>query len=294
MLSVLVLALTVAGAAPPALDRAIALNLAVPDLMTPAMIDSVLAAERDLAVPARIGRWARRYLAWSETEYRFGLAAGGYAAEGLLVAGKWQDCISLLYRTTELARAADARDAVRIALATRFAGADPEQVVGPDGQVDYDRAEHLDYSLDMVRSGRWGADVTPGLTGAALDLVGSSRYPPGSFCYVPETALDPAELREGDLAWLVLDPDDKDARALRAEHGLVIGHVGIVIRDDTTALLVHAASWPLPGWYGRTGVVSVPILTYLERVERYSGVVITRFSLTGQAPAQRGSPGPGR
>jgi hypothetical protein len=261
----------------PGLERAVAHNLAVPDVASPAVMDSLLAAEQGLPTAARVGLWARRYLAWDATEYRFGLAEGGYVAEGLLVPGRRHDCISLLYRTTELARAADARDAVRLALSLRFAGADPELVVAPDGRVDYERPEHLDYSLDMVRSGHWGRDVTASLPGAAPDREGSSRYPAGSFVAVPAASLDPEVLREGDLAWLVLDPADEAARRLREEHGLVIGHVGIVIVEAGEPWLVHAASRPLPGWYERAGVASVPLAVYLERVERYGAVIVTRF-----------------
>ena len=94
---------------------------------------------------------------------------------------------------------------------------------------------------------------------------------------MPEAVLDPAELREGDLAWLVLDPEHAGARRLREEHGLVIGHVGIVIVVDGERRLVHAASSPLPGYYEEPGVVSVPLAVYLERVERYGGLLVTRL-----------------
>jgi hypothetical protein len=145
----------------------------------------------------------------------------------------------------------------------------------------------------MIRSGHWGRDVTATLTGAAPDPAGSRRYPAGSFVRVAAGALQPAELREGDVAWLVLDPDDPAARRLRDEHGLVIGHLGIVIVEDGEPWLVHAASKPLPGWYDRPGVVSVPLTAYLARVERYGGVMITRFDPPMDPPAPR-SPGPGR
>ena len=41
--------------------------------------------------------------------------------------------------------------------------------------------------------------------------------------------------------------------------------------------LVHAASSPLSGWYDKAGVVRVPLRVYLQRVERYGGVIVTRF-----------------
>ncbi|HPF70767.1 MAG TPA: hypothetical protein PLQ13_08870, partial [Candidatus Krumholzibacteria bacterium] len=163
-------------------------------------------------------------------------------------------------------------------LRTRFAGARPRDVVGPDGRVDYDDPAHFDYSLDMVRSGHWGDDVTASLHGARPDSLGTARYPAGSFTWVPEDALDPTDLREGDIAWLVLDPGDPAARALRDEHGLAIGHLGIVVVDDGVPQLVHAASRGLEGWYEGGTVVKVPLAVYLARVERYGGVIVTRFA----------------
>ncbi len=232
----------------------------------------------DLPLAARIGAWARRFVAAGGASYCFGLDDDGYAALGRLVLDQRQDCISLLYRVTELARAADGREAVAWALRTRFAGAPAAEVVGPDGRVDYDHPAHLDYSLDMVRSGWWGQDVTARLTGARPDSLGTARYAAGSFTWVPENSMVPGELREGDIAWLVLAPDDARARALRDEHGLVIGHVGIVIVKDGGPWLVHAAGSGLPGWYQGNAVVEVPLAVYLERVERYGGLIVTRLA----------------
>jgi len=275
-------ALLVAGcAAPPAgkaaLARALAAN-AAHQLHAPAVMDSLLAAERGLSTARRVGLWARRFLADPDSEYRFGLAPGGYAAEGLLAGDHRPDCVSLLYRATELARAADHRDALRLALATRFAGAAADSAVDAAGRVDYDRPEHLDYSLDMIRAGHWGQDVTATLSGARPDSAGSARYAPGSFQYIPAGVLDPRQLREGDVVWLVLNPAHAAARRLREEHGLVIGHIGLIIEEKGRILLVHAASSGLEGVYEGGRVVSVPLDLYLERVDRFAGVVVTRFT----------------
>ena len=260
-----------------ALDRAADLAATAPRIMTTAREDSLLAGEKNLAPAERIGRWARRFLAAEGVTYRFGLAEGGYAADGNLVRDDRQDCVSLMYRVTELARADDHRDAVAWALKTRFAGAPPDSVVDDQGRVDYERPEHLDFSLDMIRSGHWGQDITATLTGAVPDSAGSPRYPGGSFITVPETELVEDELREGDIAWLVLNPNHEAAANLRREYGLVIGHIGIVIIEAGRPWLVHAASSGLEGWYEGGAVVTAPLKVYLERVERYSAVMITRF-----------------
>lgn len=265
------------GPAADPVDRALDRSVAAERLLDPAREDSILTAERGLPTAARVGRWARRFAAAEGVVYRFGPSAGGYVAEGALVMDRRQDCVSLLYRVSELARADDSADAVRWALRTRFAGADPGSVVAPDGRVDYDHPSHLDYSLDMIRSGLWGRDATGELSGAEPDTLGTSRYPGGSYVYVPTGALDPGELREGDVVWFVLDPTHEGAAKLRDEHGLVIGHIGIVIVEDGVPVLVHAARSGLEGEYEGGTVVTVPLLEYLPRIERFAGVMVTRF-----------------
>jgi len=261
-----------------AVDRAVVRAESAPRIMSRAREDQILRGEKALPTAEKIGRWARRYRDSGGIEYRFGLAEGGYVKEGDLVRDDRQDCVSLMYRVTELARAASSRDAVAWALDTRFAGAPVDSVVDAVGRVDYDRPEHLDFSLDMIRSGHWGRDVTGGLTGARPDTVGSPRYPAGSFTTVPEAALVEDELQEGDIAWMILNPVHGAGGRLRREYGLVIGHIGIVIIEEGRPHLVHAASSDLEGWYEGGTVVSVPLAVYLERVERYSAVMVTRFS----------------
>ncbi len=242
-----------------------------------AVMDSILAAEQDLPTALRMGRWARRFLAAEESAYLFGLAEGGYVSEGLIVSDRVHDCVSLTYRVSELARASSSEAALRMAMGTRFAGAELDSVIGPDGRADYERPEHLDYSLDMIRTGHWGRDITRELSGASPDGVGSSRYAADSFWFLPQGKLAEDEFAEGDIVWLVLNPMHEGARKLRKEYGLVIGHIGIVIEEDDRPWLVHAASSPLEGWYEGGRVVAVPLTEYLNRVERFYGVMVTRF-----------------
>ncbi len=262
---------------PAPLSRVWAYNAQAPQLRREATLDSLLAQEQGLPTAHRIGLWARRFRADTTNVYCFGPKPGGYVSEGRLVDDAHVDCISLLYRVCELAQARTARDAVTVALRTRFAGASLDSVVDATGRVDYTDPAHLDYSLDMVQSGLWGADVTPTLTGAVRDRNGSARYAPGSFAYVPTDSLRTTELHDGDLVWFVLSPASADARRLRDGYGLVIGHAGIVIVEDGQRILVHAASSDLPGEYTGGHVVSVPLMTYLSRVDRFAGIVVTRF-----------------
>jgi hypothetical protein len=259
------------------LAKLYAYNAASPLLYPAATLDSLLAAEQALPTAQRIGLWARRFLADTTNVYCFGLKPGGYVAEGRLVDDDKLDCISLLYRVTELARAHDTVDAVTVALETRFPAAPRDSLIDEDGRVDYDRPEHLDYSLDMVRTGLWGDDITNWLRGAVRDGYGSKRFAKGSFFLVEKARLDPAELREGDLVWFVLDPANPAARAQRDEYGLVIGHAGVVILEQGQPWVVHAASSDLPGRYLGGHVVGLPLTEYLGRVERFAGVIVTRF-----------------
>jgi fermentation-respiration switch protein FrsA (DUF1100 family) len=224
----------------------------------------------------RAGFWARRFLDQG-AGYRFGLAEGGYADQGLLVMDDAVDCVSFMYRCTELARSRSADEALLWALRTRFPGAPLDTLVGVPGRVDYDRPEHLDFSLDMVRAGIWGQDITGRLHGAVADTVGSSRYPANSFRYVAKAELRADQLAEGDVVWLVLDPGHEGARRLRQEHGLVIGHLGLIIKEAGETWLVHAASSALEGHYDEPGVVKVPLQAYLQEVPRFAGVIVTRL-----------------
>lgn len=256
-------------------------NLAAASLLPAASLDSLLLVQRNWPVGRRVGDWARRFEAAGGITYCFGPAVGGYVDEGLLVSDRRHDCVSLMYRCSELARAADRRDAIAWALRTRFAGAAVDSLADADGRVDYDRPEHLDFSLDMIRSGHWGRDLTPDLPGAVADTAGSSRYAPGSFVYLPPSALAGAGLQEGDIAWLVLDPEHPAGAKLRRTYGLVIGHLGIVIIVEGRPWLVHAASADLADWYAGGTVVRVPLDVYLQRVEKFCGVMITRLETAG-------------
>ncbi len=230
-----------------------------------------------LTTGQQVGFWARHFLDLGGQAYCFGLAEEGYVTRGRLWDDQAFDCISFLYRCAELAHARDNEEALAWALRTRFAGADPDAVVDAQGRVDYDRPEHLDFSLDMIRSGIWGRDITAQLAGVVTDTVGTSRYPGGSFSYVDRRTLDPGELRDGDVVWLVLSPWHKDGSMLRQDHGLVIGHVGIVLVEDGQTYLGHAASKSLPGLYEKAGLVKVPLTEYLARVGKFAGVMVTRL-----------------
>ncbi len=57
----------------------------------------------------------------------------------------------------------------------------------------------------------------------------------------------------------------------------MIGHAGVVIIEQGEPWVAHAASSDLPGRYEGGRVVALPLAEYLARVERFAGVIVTRF-----------------
>jgi hypothetical protein len=257
------------------LDRMLARNLAPAVSLPTPLIEQHMQEWRDRPVGARIALWADLFRARGDATYRFGLLEGGYVADGLLVQDFKPDCVLFFYRCTDLARSSPAPQAILRALESRFGGATPAPVDSL-GRVDYDNAAHIDFSLDIVRSGRWGRDVTREVGVAIADAAGTSRYPAGSFEYIPSAQLREHNLRDGDHLFFVLDEASQRGRKLRTEYGLVVGHQGIAHIVGDEVYVIHAASKDLPGVYTGNQVVRVLLRTYLERVDSHKGLLVTR------------------
>lgn len=261
---------------PPAtLDSLMARNLAAGVSLPVEVLEAHMRDWQDRPVGERIALWAELFRERGDATYRFGLLEGGYVAEGLLVQDFKPDCVLFFYRCTDLARSSTAQEAVLQALDTRFANA-VSPPVDEHGRVDYKNAAHIDYSLDIVRSGIWGRDVTSAVGVAIPDSVGTSRYPAGSFNYIPTAQLRTQNLRDGDHLFFVLDESSARGRKLREEYGLVVGHQGIARIVGDEVYLIHAASKDLPGEYSGNRVVRVLLRTYLERVDSHKGVLVAR------------------
>jgi hypothetical protein len=57
----------------------------------------------------------------------------------------------------------------------------------------------------------------------------------------------------------------------------MVHHLGILVREGNQVMLVHPALRPLAGSYDHTGLVKVPLSTYLGRVTRFKGILVTRL-----------------
>lgn len=257
-------------------ERMVQFNLDNGHVLPSVLIDAQMREVADLSLGERIGAWADLFYQRGDANYRFGLSDGGYVEEGRLVNDFSTDCILFLYRTTELGRTTSAREAVDFAYGTRFAGASLEGAVRADGRVNYDDPVHLDYSIDMIRSGIWGQEITEQIGETERDLTGTSRYPAGTIKYVPKAKLAYDALKSGDLVYFVTDEKTKKGASVR-EHGAVIGHVGVIKVEDGQPYLIHPASAALAGVYEGGKLVKVLLKTYLERVESFKGVAATRI-----------------
>jgi hypothetical protein len=257
-------------------DKMIRFNLDSPHARPAAEIDSQMARVAALPVGERIAARADWFPQRGDTSYVFGLDPEGYVTQGRLVDDCHTDCVLFFYRTTELGRSSSALEAVQFAFGTRFYGASLQEVVRPDGRVDYGAPVHLDYAMDILRSGYWGAEVTATLGPARTDETGTARYPAGTVSFVPKADLAPERLQSGDIVYFVTDETTPRGRAVR-EGGDLIGHLGIVKVEDGTPMLIHAASQGLAGLYPGARVEKVALATYLRRVENFKGVMATRI-----------------
>lgn len=257
-------------------DTLVRKNLDNAEVMPSAEIDATMSALAGKPLGERVAAWARRQLELGRVRYVFGRAPGGYVTEGRLCQDFATDCVLFMFRTTELARSTTAEEAVQFAFGTRFYGATIDRVVSPDGRVDYDDASHHQFAEDLLTSGVWGEDVTAQCGSALRDAVGSSRVPADTLHYLPKDGIDYTRLQSGDIVWFVGDESRPGAMESRIQ-GTLIHHLGILVRNRDEVSLVHPAAVPLPEVYERTGLVEVPLRTYLARVDRFKGIVVTRL-----------------
>jgi hypothetical protein len=250
-------------------------NLDNPHVMPSSQIDSLMQSIADLPVGERIAFWADYFYRQGKARYLFGLDPGGYVTEGRLCDDFNTDCVLFVYRTTELGRSSSAREAVQFAFGTRFYGASVEQAILPDGRVRYDDPSHLDYSEDIFRTGIWGKDVTPTIGPVEPD-PGNDLFAPDTIYFVPKGKINESAFQSGDVVYFVLDENNEKGKEDRAG-GSLISHLGIVKRSDGGVDLIHAAKMPLQGVYEGGKVEKVPLRTYLDAVDRFKGIVVTRI-----------------
>lgn len=208
-----------------------------------------------LPVGERIALWAERFVG---TPYDPD-PLGEYVTRQVVVADDRVDCMYLTFRSAELALSATPEEAVRRALAMRF---HTRGVLEGGEVINYE--ERFRYGIDMLRSGKWGRDITPTLPGAE-ELEGSRGIE--SVTALPAGAVPGAygSLRSGDIVFFVKEPSKRVV-------GEIVGHIGILKREGGALYLIHAGGLKNAGGE----VVKVPFDDYASGMP-FWGIMVGRF-----------------
>ncbi len=213
----------------------------------------------DMPVGERIAFWAEKFVGTPYDPDPLGV----YVTEQVIVADKKVDCMYLTFRAAELALSNSPASAVEAALSMRF----PKKGVLEHGEVmNYD--DRFQYAMDMLRSGKWGTDITPTLPGAT-DMKGSRGVERVS--HLPAEAIPGAmdQLRSGDIVYFVKDPSKRVV-------GEIVGHLGIIKQEgklkNKKLYLIHAS-----GHKNRGGEVKKVLFEDYVSDMPFAGIIVGRF-----------------
>jgi hypothetical protein len=214
----------------------------------------------DMTVGERVAFWAERFVG---TPYDPD-PLGEYVTEQVIVADRRVDCMYLAFRAAELAVSNSPASAVDAALGMRF----HTRGILEHGEVmNYD--DRYQYAIDMLRSGKWGEDVTPTLPGS-VDMEGSRGI--DTVKVLPQEAVEGASglLKTGDMVYFVKYPAKRVV-------GEIVGHIGILKREgpnaDDPLYLIHASGRKNHGGE----VVKVPFGDYVKDMP-FVGIMVGRFN----------------
>lgn len=237
----------------------------LPQPVLPITADEISALQprlRESPVGNRIAFWAEQFIG---TPYDRD-PLGDYVTRAAIVADERVDCMYLTFRAVELALTNSPEEAINKALTMRF----HTQGVLRDGKVtNYD--ERYQDGIDMIKSGKFGAEITTRL-GKTGQIVESSSSDPIDFLPAAEMRRGMDQLNTGDIVYFVRDPS-------RIAVGGVIAHMGILKVETSnggssrTVYLIHAS-----GTKKRGGSVKKVLLDeYLSHMQ-HAGVKISRLN----------------
>ena len=227
-------------------------------------INVLLPRVKESPVGDRIAFWAEQFVG---TPYDTD-PLGDYVRRALIVADERVDCMYLTFRAVELALAHNPEEAIDEALTMRF----HTRGILKDGKVvNYD--DRYQDGIDMIRSGKYGAEITARLGKTRQITEPDSR---DTIEFLPaaevERGLHLNLLNTGDIVYFVRD------RSKRAEEG-IIAHMGIIKveqkngRLGRTVYLIHAS-----GTKKRGGFVKKVLLDEYVSHMQHAGVKISRLS----------------
>ncbi|MES0338124.1 MAG: hypothetical protein SFH39_17410 [Candidatus Magnetobacterium sp. LHC-1] len=214
----------------------------------------------------RIAFWAEQF---TGTPYDTD-PLGAYVSNNAIVFDDRVDCMYHVFRSVELALAHTPQDSAAIALDKRFKH---RGITDLNGNVsNYD--DRFRYGMDMILSGKWGRDVTADI-GQTIDIQGARGI--RTVAILPPQGIRDgmSRLQSGDIVYFVKAPN----RRIENE---IIGHLGIIKRDNNDVYLLHASGTKDTGnrSTGRTsgvnGVRKVSFEHYIATMP-FIGILVTRF-----------------
>jgi len=209
-----------------------------------------------MSIGDRIAFWAEQFVGNPyDTD-----PLGEYVRRAVIEADERVDCMYLTFRAAELAFSSTYSQAVGNALDLRFA---TKGKVNAEGKVlNYD--ERYQYAMDMIRSGKWGRDVTASL-GPVREIPGDRGVESVQVLERKSIVSGTEGFRNGDIIFFVKDPKKRVV-------GEIIGHIGIVVVSKEGTFVVHASGVKKKG-----GVVKKVVLSDYAEQMPFIGVVVTRF-----------------
>ncbi|MBI3392915.1 MAG: C40 family peptidase [Nitrospirae bacterium] len=231
----------------------------------PATDEEIARIQKDIAgrpVGERIAFWAERFAGLPyDTD-----PLGAYVRESRIVVDNRVDCMYHTFRSAELALSSTPLAAAEKALALRFrtkGRLDGERVANYD--------ERFEYGEDMIDSGKWGREITKelGPVAAVPGTRGRSKVE-----YLGRESLTRAagtgSLKSGDILFWIKDPKKRIV-------GEIVGHIGIVMREDEKAYMIHAGGVKANGKNAGGGEVKKVLLSGYLSGTAFLGARVARF-----------------
>ena len=222
-------------------------------------VDQVFFLLRNKPLGEKISIWAEKFVGVPYDRDPQGV----YVTRSAIVADDAVDCMYLTFRSVELALSRTPEEAIQVALDKRF---QTRGILMEDKVLNYD--DRFQYGEDMIRSGKWGKDITRQV-GRTARIRGSRDYDFYEVLSPHEMARKREKLRSGDILFFFKIPEKR-----AVEEG--VGHIGIVKteREDSgkKIFLIHAGGSKSSGG----SVKKVLLVDYLSAMP-FIGVKVTRF-----------------
>lgn len=186
---------------------------------------------------------------------------GNYVLSSKIVQDEAFDCMSHVFRSTEMGLSQTETEAMDKALNLRFVNKG-ERI----GNYVKSYENRYEYGEDMAFSGKYGRNVTKEL-GDTVVIEGSRSYKTVDIVETKNSKIDFTKLKSGDVVFLIKNVEKRKV-------GEIVGHLGIIKAEGGEVYFIHAS-----GVKNKGGVVKkVDFKNYLDQNYPYFiGFIVTRF-----------------